>query len=126
MVKRKISRNIALILITTLSLSCRRSKLPVLDETFSKKDKNPFGAFVLHNQIEELYYHNSIRTVKAKFEDTWRDISDTGSLYIDISRNLFLSKADREAMLAYVYNGNSLFISSANIDQRLLDSLGCA
>src|SRR5665647_1140765 len=127
MVKNKIIYSICVVLITVLSMSCgsNRVKLPPLDETFSHKDKNPFGAFVLHNQLEQLYYHNSIRNVKDNFEKTWRDISDTGSLYINVSKNLFLTKADLIGMLAYVDNGNSLFISSGNIDQRLLDTLGC-
>jgi hypothetical protein len=99
--------------------------MPSLVETFSQKDKNPFGAFVLHHQLGQLYYHNTIRDMRGDFENTWRDISDTGSLYINISKNLFLSKADLDAMLAYVYYGNSLFISSNNIDGKLLDTLGC-
>ncbi len=126
--KRKIIYIICVVLITGLFISCdtNRVKLPPLNETFSQKNKDPFGAFVLHKQLEQLYYHNTIKSVKDKFENTWRNIPDTSSLYINISKNLFLSKAGLTAMLAYVYQGNSLFISSSNIDQRLLDTLGCA
>jgi hypothetical protein len=38
---------------------------------------------------------------------------------------LYLSEAAQKAMLNYVSNGNTLFISSENIDSTLLDSLGC-
>jgi hypothetical protein len=113
--------------VVMLASSCGNTAgdLPPLDETFSRKDKNPFGAFVLHNQLGQLYYHNSVRDITVKFENTWHEISDTASVYINISRNLFLSKGDLSAMLGYVYNGNSLFIASDNIDQQLLDTLGC-
>ncbi|MEJ7586445.1 MAG: DUF4350 domain-containing protein [Ferruginibacter sp.] len=124
--RKRIIYSTCLLLIVALCGACRsRVKLPPLAETFAKNDKNPFGSFVLHNQLEQMYYHNSIRNVKDKFEATWQNISDTSSVYIGISKNLFLSKADLTGMLAFVYNGNSLFISSDNIDQRLLDTLGC-
>ena len=118
---------VCIVLATVLFASCKfgKTELPPLDETYSQKDKNPFGAFVLHEQLQQLYYHNSLRTVKTNFESTWRDISDTGSVYINISKSLFLSDTDLTAMLAYVANGNSLFISSNNIDEHLLDTLGC-
>lgn len=125
--KIKFTYSIPVILISMFLLSCgsNTTKLPGLDETFSQKDKNPFGAWVMRHQLDQLYYHNTIRNVKKDFDKTWQDITDTASLYINISKNLYLSRADLIAMLAYVYNGNSLFISSKNIDPALLDTLGC-
>src|SRR5678816_3898366 len=107
-------------------MSCGNDpNLPPMDETFSKKDKNPFGSFVLHHQLEQIYFHNTIRDRRTNFESTWREIDDTAAIYINISKNLFLTKADLAAMLAFVYSGNTLFISSDRIDKRLLDTLGC-
>jgi hypothetical protein len=97
-----------------------------LRETFSAKDKIPFGTYILRNQLSQLYSSNTIRDKKQNFSATWNAISDTASLYICICENLFLSKADRSAMLNYVSDGNSLFIASENIDKKLLDTLGCA
>lgn len=114
-----------MVMLTAASCASGDADVPPLEETFSRKDKNPFGTYVLHNQLGQLYYHNSVRDIKVKFETTWQEVSDTASVYINVSRNLLLSKADLTAMLGYVYNGNSLFISSDNIDQQLLDTLGC-
>ncbi|MEO6731067.1 MAG: DUF4350 domain-containing protein [Ferruginibacter sp.] len=123
---RKIIYGILVVLMTVFSVSCSdREKLPPLQETYAQKDKNPFGAYVVHHQLKQFYYHNTIRSMKVKFESTWNDISDTNSLYINISKNLFLSKDGLKSMLAYVSSGNHLFISSENIDKRLLDTLGC-
>lgn len=115
------------LLLLALSISCTRgtSELPSLKESFSKKDKDPFGCFVFYNQLDQLYYRNSIRTIKTNFEATWRNINDTDALYINISKNFLLSNKELEAVLSYVYNGNSIFISSENIDQKLLDTLAC-
>ncbi len=112
-------------MVALLCISCEESNIPPLNETFSKKDKNPFGAFVVHQQLGQLYYQNSVNNITKNFETTWRDINDTAAVYINISKNLFLSDADLTAMLAYVYTGNTLFISSERLDKKLLDSLGC-
>ena len=116
-----------LIILTSVTyLSCnQRPGIPSLRETFSKKDKGPFGSYVLYDQMELLYNRNIVRDKKENFEAVWQSISDTGSLYISVSKNLFLSEADKKAMLSYADNGNSLFISSQHIDTILLDSLGC-
>jgi hypothetical protein len=126
LIKKK-SYCIGVLLVTLFISSCfsKENKLPPLKESYSQKDKNPFGVLVFYNQLQQLYTHNTIRSLKNNFNITWRDISDTGSLYVTISQNLFLSKLDLEAVLAYVESGNTLFISSNNIDQQLLDTLGC-
>ena len=107
--------------------SCNFNKqaLPSLKETFSKKDKNPFGGYVFYNQLQQIFYHNDLHTEKQNFETVWQNISDTAALYISISKNLYLSEAAQKAMLNYVNRGNTLFISSENIDSSLLDFLGC-
>jgi hypothetical protein len=108
-----------------VSCSSKRSVLPPLKETFSKRDKNPFGSYVFYDQLGQLFYNNELHTKKQNFETVWQNISDTASIYILISKNLFLSDAGQKAMLDYVSEGNSLFISSENIDDGLLDTLGC-
>ena len=115
-----------LLLSIVLCTSCNNEhKFPSLKETFSKTDKNPFGGFVFYNQVELLFNRNKINTKKNNFETVWQHISDTASLYILISKNLFLSEDGRKAMLDYVDSGNSLLISSEHIDTDLLDSLNC-
>lgn len=102
-----------------------KGKMPSLQETFSKKDKRPFGADIAYRQIEAMYSSNLIREEKRNFRETWINISDTGSLYICFAQRLFLTEEDVEAMMEYVNAGNSLFISAGQIDQQLLDEVGC-
>ena len=108
-------------------MSCRGSSddIPPLDETYSRKDQQPFGAYVLHQQLQQFYYHHTLRVVKTNFASTWRGIEDTGAVYINISKNFFLTKTDLSSMLSFVYEGNSMFIASDRIDPALLDTLGC-
>ena len=103
----------------------QRGGLPSFKETFSKKDKAPFGTYVLYDQLDLLFNRNVVHTEKDNFENVWQGISDTGALYVSVSKNLFLTEAGEKAMLSFVENGNSLFLSSQHIDSTLLDSLGC-
>ncbi|CAN5649371.1 hypothetical protein BH11BAC3_BH11BAC3_45600 [soil metagenome] len=115
-----------LLAITFISCQGKRNAIPPLEETYSKKDVNPFGAYVLHQQLEQYFIHNSINDTKTSFEKSWQKMNDTAAVYISISRRLFLSRKDVNAMLAYVYDGNSMFISSDQIETLLLDTLGCS
>jgi hypothetical protein len=116
---------IAMATIIAFTSCTQHSELPSLQETFSAKDKNPFGAYVFHNQLQQLYPRNTVKTIRQHFSKTWDEISDSGSLYINISRNFILTKDDRNAILNYVYAGNSIFISSEYIDTGLLNFLHC-
>ena len=113
-----------LLLLTVVSCN-KQNSIPSLKETYSQKDKIPFGSFVFFNQIQLLFNQNSINNKKISFEKFWHDNTDTNSLYISIAKNLFLSKADVKAMLDFVSDGNTVFISSQHIDSTLLYSLGC-
>ena len=101
-------------------------KIPSLVETFSKKDKKPFGADIAYRQLEAMYDGNVIRDKKQDFKNTWQNISDTGALYICLAQKLFVNDEEVEAMMEYVYAGNSLFISAGLIDDVLLDKIGCS
>jgi hypothetical protein len=100
-------------------------KLPSMVETYSRKDKKPFGADIAYRQIEAMYSANIIRDKKLNFKNTWDNISDTAALYICIAPKLFVNEEEAEAMMEYVQDGNSLFISAGYIDDILLDKIGC-
>ncbi len=99
--------------------------MPSLRETYSKKDKAPFGTYIAYKQLEALYSKNTIRDKKRDFIDTWNNITDTQALYVCISPLLMVNNSEVKAMLNYVYAGNDLFISSAYIDPLLLKKIGC-
>jgi hypothetical protein len=105
-------------------ISCtNKNALPSFRESFSKNDRNPFGTYVAYKEVLHLFAGDSVTTEKKNFKEVWSDIIDTGALYIIISKHLYLSVAERNAMLAYASSGNSLFISSEYIDPQLLDTV---
>ncbi len=111
---------------TGILASCSNggNSLPSLTETFSKNDKNPFGTYVAYQHINQLFYHNEIKTKKTAAEKYFEDNSDTSSLHINISKSFFLSTSDLEAVLAFIEKGNSMLISSEYFDSSFLNRFG--
>ncbi|MEY2916490.1 MAG: hypothetical protein RIS73_204, partial [Bacteroidota bacterium] len=116
-----------LLALTGLFTACNQQKegIPPLNETFSRKDKNPFGTFIAYRQMENMFNKNSIKDKKQAFNKTWNDISDTASLYVCIAPALYVNDDEVKAMLDYVYAGNSLFIAANFIDETLLKEIKC-
>lgn len=125
MLKNKITYLFLITAILAVFNSCQRgeSSLPDLKETYSRKDKKPFGTFIAYRQLEEMFYTNTVREKHQSFYTTWNEISDIDALYVLITKKLFLTTEEANSMLAYVKKGNDLFISASFIDPHLLDEL---
>ena len=100
-------------------------KLPSLVETYSKNDKKPFGANIAYRQVAAMFSANVIKDKKEAFPKTWVNISDTASVYFIMAPKLFVNEDEVDAMLEYVYSGNSLVIAAAEIDDNLLKRIHC-
>ncbi|MGC4103958.1 DUF4350 domain-containing protein [Ferruginibacter sp.] len=125
--KNKIT-HIFLLLMTVagvLAGCSNNSRIPSLEETFSRTDKKPFGAYIAYKQLENIFSSNSIRDKRQSFDKTWDDISDTASLYVCFASILYTNEEEVKAMLDYVYAGNSLFIAADYFDDNLLKEIGC-
>ncbi|MBS1512150.1 MAG: DUF4350 domain-containing protein [Bacteroidetes bacterium] len=115
----------ALGLLASCSGTENKRPRPDLRETYAKNDQIPFGGYVAYHQLENMFSRNDVRTKNQPFDNTWSQLSDTGSLYVCISKFVFLSDEEAKAMLDYVYAGNTLFISANYIDTSLLNQVKC-
>ncbi|MEP6617344.1 MAG: DUF4350 domain-containing protein [Ginsengibacter sp.] len=104
-------------------------QLPPLKETFQKNDKKPFGSFVAYHQFKNIFNGRYVETIQKPFDESWNVIreysADGPALYVLITKNLAVSKLEADAMLAYIKEGNELFISADYIDVELLNRLNC-
>ena len=99
--------------------------LPDLEETYSYKDTKPFGGYVAKEILQMSFPDNYVQTVTKPFEKSDAIFSDTASVYFSISRNLFVDERGADAILNYVYHGNTAFFSAANFDTILLNRIFC-
>ncbi|RYY68314.1 MAG: hypothetical protein EOO13_12650 [Chitinophagaceae bacterium] len=113
---------IFLLLMMACLLSCAdKSGGPDLRETYQYTDTRPFGGFVAHQLLEEIYPDKMININKSSFAD-FRTATyvDSFSLYVSISQRFYCSKEDAESLIDFVTEGNTAFISAGTIDSLLL------
>src|ERR1700688_2977986 len=81
-------------------------------ETFSSKEKTPFGTYILFDRLKDLFpnahiisYHKPVYNVIA--EDSINDAS-----YIIVCGDIELSKSDYKQLIKYIERGNDVFIAA--------------
>lgn len=99
-----------------------------MDETYKKDDKNPFGAYQSFNQLAASF--DNVRVVYGDATSIESDSSELipdrdHSLYMIVTNKFYLAEDEAEWMLNYVKDGNELFISANEIDDRFLKLFDC-
>jgi hypothetical protein len=92
-------------------------------ETLSSKDKIPFGAYVIHDRLNDIFpkatikeYHDAVYSVIA--EDSLKNSS-----YIIICPQLELTKYDYRKLTEYLKRGNDVFIAAESFRGALANEL---
>lgn len=98
----------------------KKQSLPDLRETFDHKSTKPFGSFTAKEIIGLQFPTAELKVVNKRFSTIPGLSQDTNTLYFCIARNHYTTEDDAQAMLDYVYAGNTLFLSSGNLDTILL------
>ena len=114
-------------------MSCRQQdvrSLPILNETYKKDDKKPFGSYVAYEQFKKLFSDRFVETNLESFNITWKNIKNYSSgtqysLYFLLAKNIEVSNDEAEAMVDFIKEGNDMFLSADYIDARLLDKIKC-
>jgi hypothetical protein len=91
--------------------------------TLSKGDKNPYGGFILFNQLKDLFPAAAIQTYRQPVYDQVNNSSDSNTAYVLCSETMGLSDNDVEEMLNYVSEGNYVMLSAFRVSKNLLDTL---
>ena len=76
---------------------------PDLRESFSYRDSRPFGTSVAYNILKKKFANNNLEINKKSFADNYGWDYDTASLYINISRNYYVTDRDAESLMAFIY-----------------------
>lgn len=107
-----------------LLIGCRdTSKRIDLKETYSYKEARPFGGKVAYELFKSTYPTTPIQLKNESFYQTAAWTSDTNALYINISKNYYVNEEDVQAMLDFIYKGNTAFIAANDLGSILLEKL---
>ncbi len=92
--------------------------------TLSNTDKNPFGAYILYHELNQLFPNASRQSFRIPAYDLLNRFEGKNNVYFLISPGAAVGKADRDALLNFVKQGNFVFLSSLDTGKPLMDTLG--
>lgn len=103
---------------------------PDWEDSFSRADKIPFGAWVLYEQLDDLFPEGDIREVKQSVFDQlyyaqhWSPSDSIKTNYLFINRQFMPDEEEVEELLFFTQTGNQVFIAARRFSQELSDTLG--
>ena len=91
-------------------------------ETFSKNDKNPYGAYVLYGLLPDLFPEGEISVGEDETYYAFDEDYFENTLYLIFTDNYLGDIYDSEALLEFVAQGNYAFLVARDFPSALLDS----
>ena len=99
--------------------------------TYSATDKNPYGHFILREELRQLFPAEKIETQERTIYEalkrnyTAREHFESGDFnYVFINRSFSPSETDFDVLQEFVENGGQVFISAQVFDRRVEEKLG--
>ncbi|GAB2525690.1 DUF4350 domain-containing protein [Rufibacter soli] len=100
-------------------------------ESFSSKDKIPYGTYVLYEVLPDLFKNQSVSLVRLPVvnqveekEARKKDSALTKVNYLFVAADLKLDEHDMSALLRFVDRGGQVFMSAYRFPERLEKKLG--
>lgn len=93
------------------------------EESYTSGDKIPYGAYVLYNQLEDLFEQEveSIKVDPVSFLKNHQE--ETNTNYIFINNYLAFDKTEMDYIMEFAERGNKVFVSTQSITGVSGDSL---
>ncbi len=92
--------------------------------SYTSTDKIPFGAYVFFEELKGLDNQKEINVVSKNPYDFLNELEyKSNSTYIFINSSIDFDRRSYEKLMAYVEQGNSVFISAGDFGQIIKDSL---
>ncbi len=93
--------------------------------SYTSGDKIPFGAYVLFDQLPQIFPGQPVKSVDQVPMDFLRDNDSlTGANYIFINDYLYFDKVEAEYLMKFAARGNKVFIATNSAFGELADTLG--
>ncbi len=91
--------------------------------TISKNDKNPYGGYIVYNQIKDLFPGAVIRSYDLPVYNQLNNSKEKNTAYLILTPSFTPSKYDYQELMNYVKQGNYVVVAASNFNKRFLDSL---
>lgn len=92
-------------------------------DSFSAADKIPLGCYVLFNELKTFSEYDILVSKKTIYEYLKNTASENPKLLVFINNHINFGKEESKALMQFVEEGNTVFISSTYFYGNVLDSL---
>ncbi|MFB9863403.1 DUF4350 domain-containing protein [Rufibacter immobilis] len=96
-------------------------------QTFSNKDKIPYGTYVLFELLPDLFKHEPVTSVRLPVVNQVEAQTDSAAQpvnYLFVNSSFRVDSLELEALLEFVQKGNNAFISARRFPRLLQKKLG--
>ncbi|WP_299210310.1 DUF4350 domain-containing protein [uncultured Dokdonia sp.] len=122
--KLKILAGVLLIVLALLVYLESSQKDPVnWFASYAKKDKIPYGSFVLYNTLKETRTEDSFKEISQPPYEFLADSNHQKGTYFFVNDYINFDEAESIQLLDWVSRGNTLYIGARGIGSTLLDTL---
>ncbi|RZL69781.1 MAG: DUF4350 domain-containing protein [Pedobacter sp.] len=83
--------------------------------TYAKRDKIPYGTFILYNRIKDLMPGATLKTSASPIYNTINGNSFANSAYLIIAPQIKIEKTDLEQLKKFMLAGNDVFIATYDL-----------
>lgn len=115
---------IALLLVLSLVYTWYEANRPQpvdWSETYSPKDKIPYGTYIVYRSLSELFPASKIRTSRLSVaEEFGNDAEKTAGTYIFVGLDYRIDALELKQLMQWVENGNNMFVAAEMIADTLL------
>lgn len=87
--------------------------------TYQTKDKNPFGMYVLHQELKALFPDAAVTFSGQRVYNTLKNKHFTNTNYLLCASAIDMDQTDFKELLTYVKRGNNVFIASFYLPKAL-------
>ncbi len=81
--------------------------------TISRSDKNPYGGYIIYNQLKHIFPAAAIQSFRTSIYEQVKNLPETNTAYFIVSATLRPTATATNKMKNYVSKGNYI-IASAN------------
>lgn len=118
---------IALLLILSLIYTWYEANRPQpvdWSETYSPKDKIPYGTYITYRSLPELFPASKIRTSRLSIAEEFGSGRDTSAgTYIFVGLDYRIDALELKHLMQWVEKGNDMFVAAGWIADTLLNAL---
>jgi len=118
---------VLLVLVCLLLFTRSREEFRQLNTHFSfrKTDKIPYGTYVAYNQLPALFPKAEIK-VERNAPGIWKSLDENGrgQVLLAVTPQVSIDKTEVTALLRFVGNGNSVFLSTTELPSSLREAIG--